>query len=310
MNFVGRHSELNLMNKMYSSDSFEFLALYGIRRVGKSALIDFFSVGKNVIVYQAKKVSKKDNLDGFSKEIGDYFGIPGISFSNYTDLFLFLKEKSKAKRLVVVIDEYPYITEQYKGISSELQSLIDRPLKDSNLMLILSGSSIGMMQNEILASSSPLYKRTTAEIQLKPFSYSEAMEMLKDFPLSTRFDILSVFGFSPYYLSQIKPGQSIEDIIKTQAFSLGGLLVKKEGEILNSDIRQPESYNSILLGLAKSKNTISELEGTTGIKATGIPFYISELIRIGAIERFFPFGKEGGKNSKYRLIDPATIFYY
>ena len=40
--FIGRERELATLNKVYASDKFEFVVIYGRRRVGKTALISQF----------------------------------------------------------------------------------------------------------------------------------------------------------------------------------------------------------------------------------------------------------------------------
>ena len=47
--FIGRERELASLNKLYNSDKFEFVVLYGRRRVGKTALINHFIDGKSAI---------------------------------------------------------------------------------------------------------------------------------------------------------------------------------------------------------------------------------------------------------------------
>ena len=37
--FIGRERELAALNKLYESDKFEFVVIYGRRRVGKTALM-------------------------------------------------------------------------------------------------------------------------------------------------------------------------------------------------------------------------------------------------------------------------------
>ena len=49
--FIGRESELALLNKLYTSDKFEFVVMYGRRRVGKTALISEFIKDKKAIYF-------------------------------------------------------------------------------------------------------------------------------------------------------------------------------------------------------------------------------------------------------------------
>ena len=49
--FIGRDKELNALDKLYKSDKFEFVVIYGRRRVGKTALINQFIGDKKSIYY-------------------------------------------------------------------------------------------------------------------------------------------------------------------------------------------------------------------------------------------------------------------
>ena len=49
--FIGRERELATLNKLYASDKFEFVVIYGRRRVGKTALISQFIDDKNAIYF-------------------------------------------------------------------------------------------------------------------------------------------------------------------------------------------------------------------------------------------------------------------
>jgi AAA+ ATPase superfamily predicted ATPase len=71
---------------------------------------------------------------------------------------------SKEKRLIMVIDEYPYLTSGYKTISSLLQEYIDKKYINSKLFLILCGSSLSFMENQVLGYQSPLYGRRTSPV--------------------------------------------------------------------------------------------------------------------------------------------------
>ena len=65
--FIGRENELNTLNRLYSSDKFEFAVIYGRRRVGKTALISEFTKGKDTIFFTGIETNAKQNLDNFSR---------------------------------------------------------------------------------------------------------------------------------------------------------------------------------------------------------------------------------------------------
>ena len=49
--FIGRQKELNALESLYKSDKFEFAVIYGRRRVGKTALINYFIDNKKSIYF-------------------------------------------------------------------------------------------------------------------------------------------------------------------------------------------------------------------------------------------------------------------
>lgn len=42
MKFIGRHKELSTLENLYSQNDFQFVVIYGRRRIGKTALINKF----------------------------------------------------------------------------------------------------------------------------------------------------------------------------------------------------------------------------------------------------------------------------
>lgn len=173
--FIGRENELNTLNRLYNSDKFEFAVIYGRRRVGKTALINEFVNDKDNIFFTGVETNAKQNLDNFSSCIMEYnTGLAtGASFNNFQAALEYVFELAKTKRIVLVIDEYPYVARASKSLASTLQLLIDKNKDTSKLFLILCGSSMSYMEDHVLAYKAPLYGRRTAQFKIKPFEFSE-----------------------------------------------------------------------------------------------------------------------------------------
>ena len=136
--FVGRERELRSLNERYKSGKFECVILYGRRRVGKTALINRFLRGKPSIYFMGVESNAKQNLENLSKSILEYAsGIEAesafLSFQAALETVFKLSEK---KRVVLAIDEYPYVARASKSLSSTLQRLIDSWKDKSKLMMI------------------------------------------------------------------------------------------------------------------------------------------------------------------------------
>lgn len=160
--FVGRESELIKLEKMYSTNEFQFAVIYGRRRVGKTTLIREFLKNKESLLYVSLEGTQKENLIGLSRVVSKNDSIVYDSFES----------------LFNAIDEYPYLAESYPPISSIIQKHIDLCWKDKNMFLILCGSSMSFMENQVLGYKSPLYGRRSAQFKITPFTFLERKKCL------------------------------------------------------------------------------------------------------------------------------------
>ncbi|HPP68272.1 MAG TPA: ATP-binding protein, partial [Clostridiales bacterium] len=164
--FIGREKELQSLNQLYQTNQFQFPVIYGRRRVGKTALINEFVKGKDTIFFTGLETNAKQNLENFSKCVftytsGNFTSAP--VFQNFQEALEYVFVLSLNKRIILVIDEYPYVAKSYKGFASILQVLIDKYKDTSKLFLILCGSSMSFMEEQVLGYKSPLYGRRTAQ---------------------------------------------------------------------------------------------------------------------------------------------------
>ena len=110
--FIGRERELSKLNKMYQSEMFEFAVLYGRRRVGKTTLIREFMQDKDGIFYMSIEGTKKENLQGLSKAVLSQNGLEQntAQFQDFEVLLEYIDDLAKTgKRMIIAIDEYPYL---------------------------------------------------------------------------------------------------------------------------------------------------------------------------------------------------------
>lgn len=133
--FIGRNQELFTLNRLYNSHKFEFAVIYGRRRVGKTALINEFTKDKETIFFTGVETNARQNLDNFSKCIMEYRTGMAMdsSFSSFQAALEYVFETAKTKRIILVIDEYPYVARASKSFASTLQLLIDKNKDSSQL---------------------------------------------------------------------------------------------------------------------------------------------------------------------------------
>ena len=136
--FIGRENELQLLEDLYNSSKFEFLVLYGRRRVGKTSLLREFSKDKKVIFFSAQEKNDSLNLCDFSKAIQQYFDVNNYgTFDGWESAAEYISNRIGDERLLIIIDEFPFIASENPSIKSILQHTIDHTWKMKNIFLIL-----------------------------------------------------------------------------------------------------------------------------------------------------------------------------
>ncbi|MCM1194766.1 MAG: ATP-binding protein, partial [Firmicutes bacterium] len=193
--FIGRENEIKDLNELYFEDKFQLFILYGRRRVGKTTLLNEFCKDKDNIFYSAEQSNNKLNLEKFSSLIFRFYNENVLEpFSSWENAFLYIVERQQGKRLVIVIDEFPYLVKKNKTLLSELQHLIDHKLQHSKIFLVLSGSYMGFMEKEVLGSKSPLFGRRTGQLHMKPFDYKTSVLFLDKFNDEDKIKMYGAFG--------------------------------------------------------------------------------------------------------------------
>ena len=315
--FVARERELGALKRMYETDGFQMVVLYGRRRVGKTTLIDEFVKNKRALYFTAQQKTSRQNLQLFSSAVYAAFSMPANlpGFSSWNDALSFVVNQAKAtldgQPLVFVFDEFPYAAEAEPSLPSAFQTAIDHGFRDTNVKLILCGSNEGFMESEVLGSKSPLYGRRTMQMRLGPFDYLDAARMLPGTPNKDLVAYYATFGGTPYYLSQVDPRETYEENVRRLLFDNLGMLYEEPLMLLRQELHEPASYNSILDAIGAGNTSPTRIAETAGVNATSVGKYLKTLIDLGIVEKDTPLG--GGSASKsaaYRLKDPFFSYWY
>ncbi len=309
---IGRVEELKHLDNLYKSDKFEFLVMYGRRRVGKTTILQEFASKNNAIFFPAREKNDGLNLEDFSKAIQyhfdkDYFA----SFKSWEDCFNYISHKTK-QRLAIIIDEFPYIVDENPTVKSILQHVIDHNWKDNkNIFLVLCGSSISIMETEIMGRKSPLHDRQTSTLEIKPFNYLESALFFPNYSNEDKLLAYGILGGIPRYLQAFDPNISIEDNIANNIVKSGSYLNEEVDNLLKAELRETNVYSSILAAIANGKNKIKEIADYIHEDSTKVNKYLSILQTLRLIQRKVPcMESELSKKSIYVIRDNFVKFYY
>lgn len=310
--FVGREKELNILNNQFRSDKFEFTVIYGRRRVGKTAIINEFIKDKKAIYFTGVESNAKQNLQNLSQSILSFEqGMPLESeFPSFQTALDFVFQKSLRERIVLVIDEYPYVAKSSNSLASTLQLLIDRHKDKSKLFLILCGSSMSYMEDHVLAYKAPLYGRRTAQIKVQPFDFFESCKYFNRFSAEDKALAYGIVGGTPQYLLQIDDKISLKDNIKNIFLNSASFLFEEPTNLLKQEVREPAIYNAIITAIANGASKLSEIASKVGEETSVCSAYIKNLISLEIIKKESPYGEKNSRKTVYSIEDNMFRFWY
>lgn len=311
--FIGREKELDKLNRLYHTDDFQCAIIYGRRRVGKTTLINEFCRDKRAVYFVAIESTIKNNMTNLSRSIFA-MTMPGLettpTFETLDQAFDYLYALAKEERIVLVIDEYPYLANADKSTSSVLQMYIDQKLKNSKLYLILCGSSMSFMENQVLGYQSPLYGRRTAQFKIKPFDYYTSALFYPDYSFADKALAYGVTGGVPQYLEKINPKLSLKENIIYNFLDDNGYFFEEPSNLLKQELREPQIYNAIITAIANGASKLNEISTGVGLETSVCSTYIKSLISLGLLEKEKPIGEENAKKSIYKITDHMFKFWY
>jgi AAA+ ATPase superfamily predicted ATPase len=311
MTFHNRANEFESLKTAYESPGHAFFVVYGRRRVGKTALLKEFCADKPHIYFLAAQEAESRQREKFLGQIATQYDERVPQIDGWDGAFEYLGEKLAADPCVVVIDEFPYLVEANDSLPSYVQGFVDEQLQETDAMVVLCGSSVSTMEAEVLGHESPLYGRRTGQLDLQPFSFAQAREVI-DYDTETAIQSYAVTGGTPMYLTLFDYEDSLGENIQSQILSPTAVLYNEPEFLLRTELRNPARYLSILEAIALGHTTPNEIAGATGIDSGPLSKYLQTLRTLRLIERQVPVtaSAKKSKRSRYRVADEFLRFWF
>ena len=314
MKFIGRQTELAKLNAEYTHVS-SFVVIYGRRRVGKTTLIKEFLKKKTAFYFLATEELENQSmkrLAGVVARTTNNSLLQKATFTDWLDLFQVIADYKPEEKKVLVIDEFPYLVKTNPAFPSILQNAWDEILKESNVMLILSGSLIGMMQKHALSYDSPLYGRRTAQMRLAPLPFTDIYAVQK-MSFEKAVEQYAVTGGVPKYLEFFEDGRELEEQLKENVLSKSGFLYEEPNFLLKSESVTAVNYFSIIKAIADGNHKLGKIAGVLGQETSALTPYLATLADLGFIEKRTPVTEKNPEKSRkglYFIADNFTRFWF
>lgn len=311
MTFYDRIDELDALSTAFESPGHDCFVVYGRRRVGKTELLKRFGADHPHVYYLAAQEAETRQREKFVGQVANRFDDRVPRVDDWPDAFDYLGEKLAIEDVVVVIDEFPYLVGGNDSLPSYVQAFVDERLRNTDSMLVLCGSSVSVMESEVLGHESPLYGRRTGQIDLQPFSFTQAREAI-GYDVENAIRSYAITGGTPMYLTLFDYDRSLADNVLAQILSRTAVLYNEPEFLLRTELRNPTRYMSILEAIATGHTTPNEISGATNVGSGPLSKYLRTLKRLRLVDREVPVtaSSKKSKRSIYRVADEFLRFWF
>lgn len=313
MRFFGRKDEQKKLLRAFRSGAQNAALVYGRRRVGKSELLLHCLQQCDVpsVYYECRQTSEALNIRGLAEVMAETFGIPRPAFDDIEEALKFVFERATKGKIVLVIDEYPYLRDAVKGMDSILQVLIDTYRDRSHLSLVVCGSSVEVMRS-LLEKENPLYGRIDLKINVRPMDYLDSSEFYPAFSCEDKVRLYSVFGGIPYYNRLIDQELTVRENLIELLLCPDARLEDEVSSFLLSEISKIANANDVFFALADGHSRYKDVFDQSHISSPAtLVSVLDKLCNMQLVSKQAPINDmQNRKKTSYVICDNLSLFYY
>jgi len=309
---VDREQELASLESAAAAPGGQLVTVWGRRRVGKTYLLQAFAERHRAVYYTATQQSAPIELATFTDAVRASLGSDGLpagyTFPNWSTALDFVADRSDEGRLVVVLDEFPYLASSTPGIESIVQRWWDRRGRGSSVVLVLCGSAVASME-QIGGAAAPLHQRATATIRVAALDYRAAGQFVSSMAPADRAVVYGILGGTPLYLEQWDPRASRRSNLLRLFGTPASPLVDAAELVLSGELPELENAFRILQAVAIGKTRPGEIADYARV---AVERPLKRLTSLGILERRVPALDDPAKSKRaiYRIADPYFAFWF
>lgn len=309
---IDRQPELEALESAAAARDGQMAIVWGRRRVGKTYLLEAFSRPRRSLYYTATQQSAPVELTAFTDAVREQLGTDGLpagyAFPDWSTALDVVSERAGSERLVVVLDEFPYLTGSTPGLESVVQRWWDQRGRRSGVMLVLCGSAVAYM-TALAAAAAPLHQRATLSLYVAPLDYRAAGSFVERLKPAERAVVYGICGGTPLYLEQWDADADLRANLVRLFGSPASPLVDAAELVLSGELPETEGSFRILTAVATGKTRPGEIADYARV---AVERPLKRLTTLGILERRVPALDDPDKTKRaiYRIADPYFAFWF
>jgi hypothetical protein len=321
--FVGRQKELDTLASAlgrvsnHMNDGAPGLCMFvrGRRRVGKSRLLEVFIDRAEVphLFFTASQQGGRE-LALFAEEavassLSNVQAFAGVTPDTWDGALTLLNAALPSDRVsVVVIDEFPYLTEGDPSIEGTFQKHWDRHLSKKPVLLLLVGSNLAAMES-LNTPGRPLFERGT-EMVVPPLSPQEVAHIVKSPTATEAFDAYLITGGMPMLCDEWPAGATADEYLEAVLDESSSMFVTGALRSLDAEFPTEALARDILTQIGSGEMTFSNIaRAAGGLQATSLNRGLEILTSRRIVVRRVPLSTKPSKEARYQVTDPYMQFW-
>jgi uncharacterized protein len=289
----------------------QMAVVWGRRRVGKTFLLSQFARGRRAVFFgatqQAEGVELARLADAVRRDLGDQAAdLAGGGFASWETALRYFVALAADEPLMLVLDEIPYLLKSTPSLASIIQVLWDHVPANTKLMLVLTGSAVGMIE-AMVGAGGALRGRPTVTLRLQPLDPVDAREFLPNLQPAAFLEAYAACGGYPLHMRAWEESASTEANLVRLAAAPGGILLEDAVGMLLEELSHAGGYARILAAIGRGKTRFGEI-ATESDQRVERPLEILE--RAGLVARALPVGAPRGARPRYEIADPYLAFWF
>jgi uncharacterized protein len=324
MEIIGRHEEMQAFQELLQSNTSEFLSVSGRRRVGKTFLIRHFFASQMVFdcsgLHEKNQLQQLENFrDALLAQLPKRkrMDIPETWLGAFSLLKNYLDSLKGKTKKVIFLDELPWFETPRSGFKAALDNFWNNYCtKRKDIILVICGSAASWIIRNIINDRGGFHNRVTRQIGLQPFTLAETKAFLKSKNVTLGdYDILQLYmvlGGIPFYLREVRPGNSVAQIIDFLFFQKLSPFRNEFTNLYASLFKNFNWHIEVVKALATKDRGMTREEIIAISKLSsggGFTTVLNELSESGFISVHAPY-KNVRKETLYRLSDEFSLFYF
>ena len=309
--FFDRDNDLENLNALYADNIFHFVTLYAASGLGKTRFLNTFFKGKDVLYFSASDTTETENVRQLSFLCCQVFSLPEHSLSSIEDIFAYITDISRRKRIVFVIDNIEYLLRNSKTFSQRLNDLIASINKSIRLFLIVCRRNTLDYKSGGKNVLADIENSSFETLTLRPFTYFEMHQM---FPSYCAEDLLCLFALTggyPGYFKYFTTYQTFDDAIKANYFAPYAPLAQLAESLLDTEFRETATYRAILASLGDASMKVHEILESTALSSSATSNLLLSLVGALFVKKITSATDEdSGRKTLYRISHPILRFWF